>query len=130
MRADARSHRLFKPAPLCDIPMKMPAVLFLTFLVAPAFVPVASVPATAEPAPPPQRRGDQVEAFEARRKGKILPLREIERRIVPQMRGAQYLGVELESYSGIYTLKFLRDGTVIWVEVDGATGRIIGRTGN
>lgn len=130
MQADADIHRLFKPAPLCDIPMKMPAVLFLSLLAAPALVPVAFGPATAEPAPPPQRRGDQVEAFEARRKGKILPLREIERRIVPQMRGAQYLGVELESYSGIYTLKFLRDGTVIWVEVDGASGRIIGRTGN
>ena len=101
--------------------MKMPVTLALCLL--------AAAPAVGEPAPP-QRRGDQVEAFEARRKGKILPLREIERRIVPQMRGAQYLGVELESYTGIYTLKFLRDGTVIWVEVDGASGRIIGRTGN
>lgn len=100
--------------------MKMPAALALCLLAAPV---------TAEPAPP-QRRGDQVEAFEARRQGKILPLREIERRIVPQMPGAQYLGVELDSYSGIYTLKFLRDGTVIWIEVDGASGRIVGRTGN
>jgi len=130
MQADVRIHRLFKPASLCNIPMKMPAALFLTLCVAPAIGSAAVTVASAEPAPPPQRRGDQVEAFEARRQGKILPLREIERRIVPQMRGAQYLGVELESYSGIYTLKFLRDGTVIWVEVDGASGRIIGRTGN
>ncbi|MEG3123945.1 PepSY domain-containing protein [Sphingomonas sp. GB1N7] len=102
--------------------MKMPVTLALCLL--------AAAPAVGEPAPPPQRRGDQVEAFEARRQGKILPLREIERRIVPQMPGSQYLGVELDSYSGIYTLKFLRNGTVIWVEVDGASGRIVGRTGN
>ncbi|MDQ2763938.1 MAG: hypothetical protein M3Y22_10785 [Pseudomonadota bacterium] len=101
--------------------MKMLAALLLCLITAPVL---------AEPAPPPQRRGDQVEAFEARRQGKILPLREIERRIVPQMRGSQYLGVELDSYNGIYTLKFLRDGTVIWIEVEGASGRIVGRTGN
>ncbi|MEG3087967.1 hypothetical protein U1739_11410 [Sphingomonas sp. PB4P5] len=76
-----------------------------------------------------RRRGDQAEAFEARRQGKIMPLREIERRIVPQLRGAQYLGVEFDSYSSIYTLKFLRDGTVIWVDVDGRSGQILRQTG-
>ncbi len=84
--------------------------------------------AVADPAPQ-QRRGDQAEAFDQVRKGRLLPLHEIERRVVPQMRGAQYLGVELDSLSGIYTLKFLRDGIVIWVEVDGQSGRVMGRTG-
>ncbi|QNQ10092.1 PepSY domain-containing protein [Sphingomonas alpina] len=89
----------------------------------------AAGPVAAEPAPD-QRRGDQVEAFDQLKKGRLLPLHEIERRVVPQMRGAQYLGVELDSISGIYTLKFLRDGNVIWVEVDGRSGQVIGRTGN
>ena len=73
---------------------------------------------------------DQRDAFHARQAGRILPLREIEGRVIPTMRGSQYLGFDFESDSGIYTLKFLRDGTVIWVEVDGRSGQIIGRTGN
>ena len=76
-----------------------------------------------------QRRGDQQWAYEARREGRIRPLKEIESRVVPTMRGAQYLGSEVDSGTGIYTLKFLREGTVIWLEVDGRTGQILGRTG-
>jgi uncharacterized membrane protein YkoI len=76
-----------------------------------------------------QRRVDQRQAFEARREGRLLPLREIERRVVPTMRGAQYIGFDFDSASAIYTLKFLRDGTVIWVDVDGQTGQVLGRTG-
>jgi hypothetical protein len=110
-------HRLFKARWLCDIGMKMLIPLALCLIAAPS---------VAEPA---DRRGDQAEAFEARRQGKIMPLREIERRIVPQLRGAQYLGVEFDSYSSIYTLKFLRDGTVIWVDVDGRSGQILRQTG-
>jgi len=72
---------------------------------------------------------DQQRVWEARREGRILPLPEIERRVVPTMRGAQYLGPELDPDTGIYTLKFLRNGTVIWVKVDGRSGQIIGRTG-
>ena len=79
---------------------------------------------------PPQRRGDQADAFDALRKGRILPLKEIERRVIPTMRGAQYIGFDFDATSGVYTLKFLRDGTVIWVEVDGRSGQILGRTGN
>ena len=77
-----------------------------------------------------QRRGDQTGVLNALREGRVMPLREIERRVVPRMQGSQYIGVEFDSFSGIYTLKFLRDGNVIWVEVDGRSGQIIGRTGN
>ena len=56
-----------------------------------------------------------------------MPLSEIERRVVPTMRGAQYLGFDFDA--GVYTLKFLRDGKVIWVDVDGASGQVLGRTG-
>jgi len=76
-----------------------------------------------------QRRPDQQEAFEQMRNGRLLPLREIERRVVPGMAGAQYIGFDFDSPSGLYTLKFLRDGNVIWVEVDGHNGQIVGRSG-
>jgi uncharacterized membrane protein YkoI len=75
-----------------------------------------------------QRRSDQASAFQARKTG-ALSLREIEARVIPTMKGAQYLGFDYDSGSAIYTLKFLRDGTVIWVDVDGRTGQIVGRTG-
>ncbi|OYY91868.1 MAG: hypothetical protein B7Y45_02005 [Sphingomonas sp. 28-66-16] len=77
-----------------------------------------------------QRRGDQQEAFDQMRNGRILPLKEIERRVLPVMGNTQYIGVNFDSASGIYTLKFLRNGNVIWVDVDGRSGQIIGRSGN
>ncbi|MDJ0278192.1 hypothetical protein QLH51_15445 [Sphingomonas sp. 2R-10] len=77
---------------------------------------------------PDQVLRDHQAARAARAEGRILPLREIERRVVPQMRGAQYLGFDYDPDRGIYTLKFLRDGAVIWVDVDGRTGQITGRS--
>ena len=59
----------------------------------------------------------------------MLPLREIERRVVPQMGGAEYLGFDFDSETAIYTLKFVRNGQVIWVDVDGRSGQIVRRTG-
>ncbi len=76
-----------------------------------------------------QRRRDSVAAWEARREGRILPIREIEKRVVPTMPKAQYLGFDFDTGSAVYTLKFLRDGNVIWIDVNGRTGAILGRTG-
>ena len=75
------------------------------------------------------QRADQARAFEARRDGRVLPLSEIERRVLPQMAGAQYLGPEMDPETGIYTLKFLRNGTVVWLLIDGRSGQIIQRRG-
>lgn len=80
------------------------------------------------PAVAQHRRDDQQAALRARRDGSIMPVPEIERRVVPTMRGAQYLGFDFDPDGGIYTLKFLRNGQVIWVDVDGRSGRIVGRT--
>jgi hypothetical protein len=99
--------------------MLMFALLSLTLAATP-------IPAAAEPC---LQRGDQDRAFKAMREGRIMPLPEIERRVIPTMGGARYLGPELDPETGIYTLKFLRNGTVIWVKVDGRSGQIIGRTG-
>lgn len=86
-----------------------------------------AAPALAQPMPDQVRDGSV--ALQARRQGRLLPLPEIEKRVVPMMRDAQYIGFDLEMPSGIYTLKFLRDGAVIWVDVDGRTGQVLGRTG-
>ncbi|MGJ3647440.1 hypothetical protein ACLB0R_03060 [Sphingomonas sp. GlSt437] len=80
------------------------------------------------PAAGAQRHRDTDEVFDAARAGRILPLPEIERRVLPSMGNAQYLGVDVDLDSGIYTLKFLRNGLVIWVQVDGRSGQIIGRS--
>ncbi|MBB4608080.1 PepSY domain-containing protein [Sphingomonas sp. gentR] len=74
-----------------------------------------------------QRRGDQMRAYQQRKEGN-LSLREIEARVVPTMRDSQYIGFDYDAGASVYTLKFLRNGTVIWVEVDGRTGKVIGRT--
>ncbi len=106
--------------------MKMllfPATLVVTLAAAPVLI--GAAPFAGEP---DQRRSDQMSAFHARKTG-ALSLREIEARVIPTMKGAQYLGFDYDSGSAIYTLKFLRDGTVIWVDVDGRTGQIVGRTG-
>jgi uncharacterized membrane protein YkoI len=99
--------------------MKMLSALLLPLLLA---APLAA-------AAPAQQR-DQQQAWRQRQQGRILPLREIEARVLPTMRGSQYLGFDFEGDSGVYTLKFLRDGVVIWVDVDGRSGQIIGRTGH
>ena len=73
------------------------------------------------------RPRDQDRAFEATRHGRSMPLPMIERRVMPFMGGADYLGPEFRGET--YRLKFMREGRVIWVDVDAATGRIIGRSG-
>ena len=58
-----------------------------------------------------------------------LPIKEIERRVIPMMGDATYLGFLWDAATNIYTLKFLRNGSVIWVDVDARTGRIVRRSG-
>jgi hypothetical protein len=78
-----------------------------------------------------QRRGDQDMAFQARQSGALMPLRSIESSVVPDMkrRGADYIGAELDGGSGRYRLKFVRQGSVIWIDVDGRTGAVLARAG-
>jgi hypothetical protein len=79
----------------------------------------------AAPAAAAQPR-DADRAFDAARQGRAMPLPKIERRVVPHMGGADYLGPELNGQR--YRLKFVKEGRVIWVDVDAATGRILGRS--
>ena len=89
-----------------------------TILFAAAFAAgLHSAPALADP----PRDADR--AFEAKRDGRSMPLPQLERRILPFMGGADYLGPELNGST--YRLKFMQDGRVIWVDVDARTGRIL-----
>ena len=85
----------------------------------------ASLPADARP---PNREQDA--ALRAMQQGKILPLRAIESMILPRMRGFDYLGPELDVATARYRLKFMRGARVIWIDVDGRNGHIIGHSGN
>ena len=70
-------------------------------------------------------RGDQASAREQMQAGREMAPREIERRIIPQMKGSDYLGFEYDSGASAYRLKFLKEGQVTWVDVDARTGRVM-----
>ena len=84
---------------------------------------LSAAPADARP-----RDKEQESAWRATQEGRILPLRTIEGLILPRMRGADYLGPELDPGSGRYRLKFMRSGEVIWIDVDARTGQVIGQS--
>src|ERR1700741_4129585 len=106
--------------------------LLRIFLFAAAFVGgLTSVPALAErPRAPRQSQSippsrEQERAWEATRDGRSMPLPQLERRVMPMMGGADYLGPELNGDN--YRFKFMQNGRVIWVDVDGQ-GRVIRRS--
>ncbi|HEY6868733.1 MAG TPA: PepSY domain-containing protein [Novosphingobium sp.] len=61
------------------------------------------------------------------RAGAVRPLREIEGKVLPMMTGMQYLGPEYDPTAMAYRLKFIRDGRVVFVDVDARSGQILGR---
>ena len=94
--------------------------LFRTLLAAMLAATLAGAPALADP----PREADK--AFRDTQQGRALPLPQIERKVMPFMGGADYLGPELSG--GTYRLKFMENGRVIWVDVDAQTGRIVRRS--
>ena len=97
--------------------MKIPARLLGTALAA-LVCAGWTVPASA------QARDGQGEARRELRAGNVQTLRSIEARVLPQMRGMDYLGMD-EFIQNTYRLKFIRDGRVVFVDVDARTGRIL-----
>ena len=75
------------------------------------------------------RRGEQNDARQDMRAGKVKSLREIEANIVPRMRGMQYLGPEYDPTAQVYRLKFIDRDRVIFVDVDGRTGSVLRQRG-
>ena len=72
---------------------------------------------------------DHDRALEGVANKRVLTLRQIENRLLPQMGGADYLGPEYDGDASVYRLKFIRAGRVFWVDVDARTGDVIGRSG-
>ncbi|UVI38532.1 PepSY domain-containing protein [Qipengyuania spongiae] len=75
-----------------------------------------------------QSRSDQADARKEMRAGNIMRSREIEARILPTMRDAEYLGFAYDPTAMAYRLKFIREGRVVFIDVDARTGRVIGRS--
>ncbi|ASK88126.1 PepSY domain-containing protein [Sphingorhabdus sp. SMR4y] len=83
---------------------------------------VLAVPSQAAAA---DRRGEQNEARAQMMAGKVKSIRSIENRILPRMGDSEYIGPEFDPGAQVYRLKFIRDGRVIFVDVDGRTGSIL-----
>lgn len=94
--------------------------LYRTLFAAALVAGLIAGPALADPPRDAQR------AFQATRDGRSMPLPNIERRVMPLMPGADYLGPEFNGKT--YRLKFMKDGRVIWVDVDAATGQVVRRS--
>ncbi len=82
----------------------------------------ALLPATSTLAGPGSEQGELRRDVRA---GSVKKPSEIEARVLPMMRGMQYLGPEYDPVAMAYRLKFIRDGRVVFVDVDARTGQII-----
>jgi uncharacterized membrane protein YkoI len=74
------------------------------------------------------QRNEQGAARKEMRAGNILGSREIEERVLREMRGQEYLGFAYDPTAMAYRLRFIKDGRVTYVDVDARTGRELGRT--
>ncbi len=99
--------------------MKTASALFAAIALAAS---LAAAPAQAQD----RGRGDQNNARAEMQAGRNMPIREIERHIIPQMRESdEYIGFEYDSTAQAYRLKFIRNGRMIWVDVDAQTARVL-----
>lgn len=96
--------------------------IFLPFLVLGG---IALVP---QMATSKDRRGEQDEARAQMMAGQVKSIRSIEDRVLPRMGDSEYIGPEFDPGAQVYRLKFIRDGRVIFVDVDGRTGTILRQT--
>lgn len=80
---------------------------------------VPAAPALAQPA------GEQKQVRREASAGNVLPLRQLEQKVLPMMGGAQYLGPEYDPTVMVYRLKFIREGRVIFVDIDARSGDIL-----
>ena len=78
-----------------------------------------ALPAQAEP------NKEQGQVRKDMRAGNVRSLREIERRVLPTMPGMQYLGPEYDPAAMAYRLKFIRNGRVVFVDVDARSGQVL-----
>ena len=62
------------------------------------------------------------------RSGEVLPYQEMRARAQGRVDG-RMIGSEFDPGTGRYRFKFERGGSVIWMDMDGRTGREVGRVG-
>ena len=81
----------------------------------------------AAPALPQNGRDDQANARAEMAAGRNLPIRDIERRIVPryERQGYEYLTFEYDGSAVIYRFKFIKEGRLLFVDTDPRTGRVL-----
>jgi hypothetical protein len=72
-----------------------------------------------------QKRGDQESARKELHAGHVLPLRDIEAKVIPRMGDMTYLGPAYDEVAKAYRLKFIKDGKVMFVDVDARTGQVL-----
>jgi uncharacterized membrane protein YkoI len=72
-----------------------------------------------------QGNGEQGQVRKDMRAGNVRSLREIEERVLPTMPGMEYLGPEYDPAAMAYRLKFIREGRVVFVDVDARSGAVI-----
>lgn len=82
----------------------------------------AGLPATPALAAPGDAQG---QVRRDMRDGAVRSLREIEQQVLPRMQGMEYLGPEYDPAALAYRLKFIRDGRVVFVDVDARSGQIL-----
>lgn len=85
--------------------------------------------ATLAASPASAQRRDQDEAYEAARSGAIRPLGEIIARVTPRVRGS-FLGSDFDSGTRTYRLKYMREGSVVVVDVDARSGNVLSISDN
>lgn len=106
--------------------------LFRTLLLSLCAAAAVATPALARPKDEVARLAwldrprDQDRAYNQKQRGQSMPLPQIERRVLPRMGGADYLGPEMRGRN--LRMKFMDQGKVIWVDVDPMTGRILGKS--
>ncbi len=74
------------------------------------------------------RRDEQDAARRAMLEQRVMPYQILKPRVDREMGVATFIGPEFFPEDARYRMKYLKDGRVVWVDVDGRTGDIIGRS--
>jgi hypothetical protein len=90
-----------------------------------AILAVLTLPALTASAEPVSVQGQVRKDMRA---GAVRSLREIEQRVLPSMPGMEYLGPEYDPAAMVYRLKFIRQGRVVFVDVDARSGTILSQS--
>jgi hypothetical protein len=97
--------------------------LFRNLVLAAVAAGLTTTPVVAEPPRDAER------AFRGTAEGRLMPLPQIKRRVMPIVGDDVAVDLGPEIRGNTYRLKFImKDGRVVWVDVDPRTGRIMGRS--